>query len=338
MTIDKSGPNQSPSRSPQSPVGKHQGPEILPPNFSSDPNPEAKPTKAASAVPTAVFSQWFLWFLGFPAFIAIVLSGIALGDAVKALWERSAVLDMVVGIALVGWVLVTVVIAIREWLAMKRLDWLGDIRQRADHALKQSSDLELARKTVRHLLAVYSNREDTRPGCQLVDKKLKNIFPGASLIDFAEQEVLTELDDRAKQVISTTALRVATETTFMPWPLGDGLLVFLGSMQMFRRIAQIYGSRPGVVASWTLSRKVLAQLVVAGGLSMGGQWLGKAVGKGLPLLLPIGEGVTNGVLLIRSGVTAMELCRPLPFHAHQCPSVFDLIREIFSELSLSPAS
>ena len=244
----------------------------------------------------------------------------------KALWERSAVLDMVVGIALVGWV----VIAIREWLAMKRLDWLGDIRQRADHALKPSSDLELARGAIRDLLAVYEKREDIRLGHQLVAEKLEDVFPGASLIDFAEQKVLTELDDRAKQVISTTALRVATETAFMPWPLGDGLLVFLGSMQMFRRIVEIYGSRPGVVASWTLSRKVLAQLVVAGGLSMGGQWLGKAVGKGLPLLLPIGEGVTNGVLLIRSGVTAMELCRPLPFHAHQCPSVFDLIKKIFA--------
>ena len=281
-------------------------------------------------MPTAVFSQWFLWFLGFPAFIVVVLSGIALGDAVKALWERSAVLDIVVGIALAGWVLVTVVIVIREWLAMKRLDRLGDIRQQADHALKQSSDLKLARKTVDDLLAVYGNREDTRPGRELVEKKLKNIFPGATLIDFAEREVLTELDDRAKQVISTTALRVATETAFMPWPLADGLLVFLGSMQMFRRIAQIYGSRPGVMASWTLSRKVLVQLMVAGGLSMGGQWLGKALGKGLPLLLPIGEGVTNGVLLIRSGVTAMELCRPLPFHARQCPSVFDLIKEVFA--------
>ena len=330
MTIDKSGSNQSPSRSPQSSAGNHQRPEILPPNSSSGLDQKPNPQEPPAPIPTAVFSQWFPWFLGFPAFIVIVLSGIALGDTVKALWERSAVLDMVVGIALAGWVLVTVVIVIREWLAMKRLDWLGDIRQRADHALKPSSDLKLARETVDDLLDVYGNRKDIGPGRQLVKKKLKDVFPGASLIDFAEQKVLTELDDRAKQVISTTALRVATETTFMPWPLGDGLLVFLGSMQMFRRIAEIYGSRPGVVASWTLSRKVLAQLVVAGGLSMGGQWLGKAVGKGLPLLLPIGEGVTNGVLLIRSGVTAMELCRPLPFHAHQCPSVFDLIKEIFA--------
>ncbi len=253
----------------------------------------------------------------------------------KALWERSAVLDMVVGIALVGWVLVTVVIAIREWLAMKRLDWLGEIRQRADHALKPPSELdelELARETIRDLLAIYRNRKDTRPGSQLVEEKLEDIFPGASLIDFAERKVLVELDDRAKQVIRATALRVATETAFMPWPLADVLLVFLSSIQMFRRIAEIYGSRPGVVASWTLSRKVLAQLVVAGALAKGGQWAGKAVGNGLPLLLPISEAVTNGVLLARSGVTAMELCRPLPFHACQRPSVIDFIKETFSEL------
>ena len=286
-------------------------------------------------MPTGVSPQWFLWFLGFPAFIIIVLSGISLWDAMKALWERSAVLDMVVGIALVGWVLVTVVIAIREWLAMKRLDCLGEIRQRADHALKPPSELdelELARETIRDLLAIYRNRKDTCPGSQLVEEKLEDIFPGASLIDFAERKVLVELDDRAKQVIRATALRVATETAFMPWPLADVLLVFLSSIQMFRRIAEIYGSRPGVVASWTLSRKVLAQLVVAGALAKGGQWAGKAVGNGLPLLLPISEAVTNGVLLARSGVTAMELCRPLPFHACQRPSVIDFIKETFSEL------
>ena len=333
MTIDKSGSNQSPSKPPKSSTEHYQGPEILSPDHFSDRDQGPSPQEPLSPASTAVSPQWwFLWFWGFPAFIIIVLCGVALWDVMKALWERSAVLDMVVGIALVGWVLVTVVIAVREWLAMKRLDWLGEIRQRAYHALEPPSgldELELAREAVRDLLAVYCNREDTRPGSQLVGEKLEDIFPGASLIDFAEREVLVELDDRAKQVIRATALRVATETAFMPWPLADVLLVFLSSIQMFRRIAKIYGSRPGIVASWTLSRKVLTQLVVAGALAKGGQWVGKVVGSGL---LPISEGVTNGVLLARCGVTAMELCRPLPFHACQCPSVMDLIKETFSEL------
>ena len=335
MTIDKPGSNQPPSKSPESPAEHYQGPEIFPPDAFPAPGQEPNPQEPLTPTPTGGSPQWFLWFLGFPVFIVILLSGVALGDALKALWERSAVLGMVVGMALVGWILVTIVIAIREWLAMKRLDWLGEIRQRADHALKppgELDELELARETVRDLLAVYRNREDTRPGSQLVERKLEDIFPGASLIDFAERKVLAELDDRAKQAIRATALRVATETSFMPWPLADVLLVFLSSMQMFRRIAEIYGGRPSVVASWTLSRKVLAQLVVAGALAKGGQWAGRAVGNGLPLLLPISEGATNGVLLVRSGVAAMEVCRPLPFHAYQRPSVISLIKETFAEL------
>ncbi|WP_180365245.1 hypothetical protein [Candidatus Synechococcus spongiarum] len=49
---------------------------------------------------------------------------------------------------------------------------------------------------------------------------------------------------------------------------------------------------------------------------------------------PIGEGVTNATLLARSGVTAVELCRPLPFHARQYPSasVIHLIKEALGTL------
>ncbi|SAY38279.1 hypothetical protein FLM9_138 [Candidatus Synechococcus spongiarum] len=67
---------------------------------------------------------------------------------------------------------------------------------------------------------------------------------------------MQKLDDRADKVIRDAALRIVMETAFVPWPLADVLLVFLSSMQMFRRIAQIYGSRPGVVASWTLTEGI----------------------------------------------------------------------------------
>lgn len=81
-------------------------------------------------------------------------------------------------------------------------------------------------------------------------------------------------------------------SSFYHWPLADVLLVFLSSMQMFRRITEIYGSRSGVVASWALSRKVLAQLVVAGALSKLGRWVNATVGQGqgfLYLARPIGK-------------------------------------------------
>ena len=221
---------------------------------------------------------------------------------------------------------------------MERISTLDEIRQQAERSLTPSSDvgdLDSARKAINGLISIYSSRDDTCRGSQRLAERQGDFFAASSLIILAETELLKTLDDRADKVIRDSALRIATETAFIPWPLADVLLVFLSSMQMFRRIAQIYGNRPGVVASWTLSRKVLAQLVVAGALSESGRLVDAVVGNRLLYLArPIGEGVTNATLLARSGVAAMKLCRPLPFHAYQPPSasVIHVVREAFTIL------
>ncbi|MCY4331005.1 MAG: TIGR01620 family protein [Cyanobacteria bacterium MAG CAR1_bin_15] len=299
------------------------------------PGPEEKPQPSGLKQPLSVAMSlpWFTWFLVLLAATILFLCGISLWNTLNELWERSAVVGMA-GLVLTGLlVLVTTAVAIQEWQAMQRIHVLEEIRQQAERSLAPANDvgdLALARKVINRLIAVYSSRDDTRKVSQRLAERQGDIFAASGLITLAETEILKTLDDRAEKVIGDAALRIAAETAFMPWPLADVLLVFLSSMQMFRHIAQIYGSRPGVVASWTLSRKVLAQLVVAGALSEVGRWADAAVGQRfLHLARPIGEGITNATLLARSGVTAMELCRPLPFQARQRPSitVFDLIKK-----------
>ena len=276
--------------------------------------------------------------MGLLAATILFLCGISLWDTLNGLWERSAIVGMA-GFVLMGLlVLVAAAVAIQEWQAMGRINTLEEIRQQAEHSLAPSNDvgdLDSARKAINGLIAIYSSRDDTRRGSQRLAERQGELFAASSLMILAETELLKGLDDRADKVIRDTALRIATETAFMPWPLADVLLVFLSSMQMFHRIAEIYGNRPGVVASWTLSRKVLTQLVVAGVLSEGGLLIDVAVGnKLLHLARPIGEGVTNASLLARSGVAAVELCRPLPFHARQRPSasVIHLIKDALGTL------
>ena len=290
------------------------------------PGPEGKPQPSGLRQPLAVATPlpWFTWFLGLLAATILFLCGLSLWDTLNGLWERSVVLGMA-GLVLAGLlVLVTIAVAIREWQAMERINTLEEIRQQAERSLTPADDvgdLDLARKAINGLVTIYSSREDTRGGSQRLAEKQGEVFAASSLMILAETELLKALDDDAEKVIRDTTLRIATETAFMPWPLADVLLVFLSSLQMFRRIAKIYGGRPGVVASWTLSRKVLAQLVVAGALSEGGPWIDAVVGHQLlNLARPIAEGITNGSLMARSGVTAMKLCRPLPFRDHQRPS------------------
>ncbi len=301
------------------PVAEKLDPEKAGLKFPMPKEPEEAVPGAKQSHPGAASLPWFTWLLGLLVITILFLCGISLWDTLNELWERSAIVGMA-GLVLMGLlVLVTTAVAIQEWSAIQRINALEEIRQKAERSLAPSNDvgdLDLARKVINGLIAVYASREDTSRGSQRLAERQEEIFAASGLIILAETELLKTLDDRAEKVIRDAALRVATETAFMPWPLADVLLVFLNSMQMFRRIAEIYGSKPGVVASWTLSRKVLAQLVVAGALADGGQWLDAVVGNRLlHLARPIGEGVTNGALMARSGVTAMELCRPLPFHA-----------------------
>ena len=307
----------------------------------SVPDPEDGPQPSGGLkqpLSIATSLPWSTWFLGLLAATILFLCGVSLWDTLNGLWERSAVLGMA-GLVLTGLlVLVTTAVAIQEWQAMDRINTLEEIRQLAERSLTPSNDvgdLGAARKAINGLVAVYSSRDDTRAGAQRLEKEGGQVFAASGLITLAETKLLKELDDRADKVIKDAALRVATETAFVPWPLADVLLVFLSSMQMFRRIAEIYGNRPGVVASWTLSRKVLTQLVVAGVLSESGLLIDVAVGnKLLHLARPIGEGITNATLLARSGVAAVELCRPLPFQARQRPSasVIHLIKEALGTL------
>lgn len=301
-----------------------------------DPEDKSQPPGLKQLFSVALSLPWSTWFLVLLAATVLFLCGISLWDTLNGLWERSAVLGMA-GFVLTGLlVLVITAVAIQEWQAMQRINTLEEIRQQAERSLASSDDVgdvDLAIKAINRLVAIYLSQDDARKEAQRLaeelaeEEKRDKSFSASRLIIRAETTMLKGLDDRAEEAIRDAALRIAMGTAFTPWPLADVLLVFLSSMQMFRRIAQIYGSRPGVVASWTLSRKVLAQLVVAGALSESGRFIDAMVGNlSLPCLTrPIGEGVTNASLLARSGVAAMELCRPLPFHDRPSITVFNLI-------------
>jgi putative membrane protein len=42
----------------------------------------------------------------------------------------------------------------------------------------------------------------------------------------------------------------------------------------------------------------------------------------------LGEGVVNGMMTVRIGIAAMDLCRPLPFKALKRPGISDFIGDL----------
>jgi putative membrane protein len=102
------------------------------------------------------------------------------------------------------------------------------------------------------------------------------------------------------------------------------------SLRLVRRLAILYGGRPGTLGLMRLTRAVVGHLAVTGTLSVGDTVLQQVVGHGLAgrLSARFGEGVVNGLMTARIGLAAMDVCRPLPFLAADRPRLKDLAGDL----------
>ena len=84
---------------------------------------------------------------------------------------------------------------------------------------------------------------------------------------------------------------------------------------MLRRLATLYGARPGTLSLLKLARMVVTHIVLTGGIALGDDVIQQVIGHGLTAKLSarLGEGMFNGALTTRIGLAAIDVCRPLPY-------------------------
>lgn len=159
----------------------------------------------------------------------------------------------------------------------------------------------------------------------------REIVDGRDLIDIAEAALLRPLDRAVAGDIAAAAKRVSLVTAISPRAVLD--LVFVGGqiVWLIRRIAERYSGRPGLLGFLKLARSVGAHLAVTGGMAVGDSLVQQVVGHGIAAKLSarLGEGVLNGMLTTRVGLSAMAVCRPMPFAAERQPGVKDVAPFLF---------
>ena len=149
-------------------------------------------------------------------------------------------------------------------------------------------------------------------------------------IKLAERELLAPLDEEARRLVSTAAQRVSVVTAVSPRALIDVLFVFVAAMRLIRRLARLYGGRPGTLGLISLLRHVIGHLAITGGMAVGDSLVQQMLGHGLAAKLSprLGEGVLNGLLTARLGLAAIDVSRPLPFTALPRPALADLAKDL----------
>ena len=258
--------------------------------------------------------------------------GVALASLISA-WIGIALWDFVSGLLLsrpiIGWTctgLVALVVALvlgvalREWLAFRRLGQLDKLQDRVAAALESGSRDE-ALKSVSQLKALYRGRDDLRWKLARVEELMPDQMDADSVLGLFETEVMDALDKAAVAEIESASRRVATVTALVPIALLDVLTALATNLRMVRAVAQVYGGRSGTLGSWRLVRAVIAHLVATGAVAIGDDLIGSVAGGALAgkISRRFGEGVINGALTARVGITAMTLCRPMPFTQRERP-------------------
>ncbi|MEM1365542.1 MAG: TIGR01620 family protein [Pseudomonadota bacterium] len=272
------------------------------------------------------FGKLFLGALG-------ILVSLALG-----LWVDGLVRSLLAAWPPLGWfalglallvLLIALGFAVRELIALRRLARMDVLRQEVDDS-RAAGDSAAASAIVGKLTNLYADRPETAAGRGELEAHAGDIMSADTRLDLAERALLASLDAKAQSLITASAGRVAMVTAVSPRALVDIGYVMVENMRLIRRMAELYGLRPGLFGSLRLTAAVISHLAVTGTIAVGDGLVHQAIGTGVAAKLSarFGEGVVNGLLTARIGISAADLCRPMPFHALARPRISDFVNPL----------
>lgn len=326
--------SKSPSQKPQVFRLDAGDVEIAPPSDAPVPvrSGDAVLEEMAAPPPPPATSFWSrLFWTGFGGLVSLAF-GIAVSTLIDDLFTRAQWLGWVGVAALALFLVGGLVLLGREVFALRSLARLDTLRERAAKALLDKDDRAAAAVAADLVAAMAGNARTARGRVAVAAALADGIVDGAQRLRIVEREILEPLDREATRLVAEAARRVSVVTAVSPRAAVDLAMVFATAVRLIRRIAELYGGRPGTFGMVKLLRHVLAHMALTGGMAAGDTILDQIVGHGLAAKLSakLGEGVLNGLLTARLGITAIAVTRPLPYIGAPRPDVRDLVGDAIS--------
>lgn len=277
------------------------------------------------AVPAKRGVPWGTLFWSALSGLMLLALGLAVTNLVEDLAARAPWLGAV-GFAfavLAGAALL--VVMLREIVGLARLATAEALRQRAADVI-ESDDRDRGRALVADMLSLTKRIPRLARGRARLEDHRADIIDGRDLVRLAERELMSPLDIEARRLVVAASKRVSVVTAISPRAAVDMVFVLINALGLIRKLAVLYGGRPGVLGVLRLLRQVVSHLAVTGGVGVADGVVQQVIGHGVATRLSarLGEGMINGLLTARLGLLTIDLVRPLPFVELPRPALNDL--------------
>jgi len=317
--LDDPGIVVTPSKEPRRAAPAARAPE------AGEPASETGQLPAVAAPTRSRRMPWAVMFWVSAAGLVLLATGLGIANLIEDLLNRAAWLGGI-GAALAA-VAVAALLAIvtREALGLTRLAAIDAMRERAA-AILVSDDRAAGRALGRDLIALTRRMPRLARARTRLESHLGDIIDGGDLVRLTERELMAPLDTEARRLVGAAAKRVSVVTAVSPRAAVDMFFVLVTALGLVRRLALLYGGRPGTLGLFKLLRHTVSHVAVTGGMAASDSLIQQVIGHGLAAKLSarLGEGVLNGLLTARLGLAAIEATRPLPFTALRQPALNDL--------------
>jgi putative membrane protein len=309
---------------PEQPPMRGRGVVVTP-----DPEPSLPVPIEPVPLPPKRRWRWGTSFWSACGGLALLGLGLSVAHLIQDLFSYSDGLGYLGAVLAAVAVVALIVVIARETLGLLRLATVERLHTRASEILI-NDDRNAGRAVVRELLSFERSTPHLARARADLETHLTEIIDGADLIRLAERELMAPLDVQARRMVSAAAKRVSLVTAVSPRAAVDLLFVLYTALSLLRRLARLYGSRPGTLGMVRLFRLVLSHLALTGGMAAGDSLISQVLGHGVAARVSarLGEGVLNGLLTARLGLAAIEVTRPLPFAALPPPALNDLAGEL----------
>jgi putative membrane protein len=295
-----------------------------------EPEPLAKPLVPVPEPPPPRARPWRRLLLWGGGLTLTALLGLEAYDLLAELFARSVWLGGAFALLLGAAVAGALGLAGREVAGLRRLARAEQLRADGERLLNSEVHGQ-AGALIERIERLYGEREDLGSALAAFRAQASDALNDGEQLRLFATTVLAPLDRRAYQLVRRGARDIGALTALSPLGLLDSALVLARTMIMLRAIARLYGVRPGAVASMTLLRRTLRNVLAAGVGDLVSDAAVEATGATLlsALSARAGQGVVNGLLAAKLGLAAMQVCRPLPFTQDELPSLRQLRAELF---------